>query len=516
MTRLARNLVTAVTAALTTQAVPAWAFDAHVESSAKSAIKKAAASYRATDYASAMLMLAKAVRACGATKCTPVTKAAVLRDLGATQFRSGDKGAASKSFADAIALQPDLAFNPDYDAADLRAAWDAAKGVGDTSESPAEADFTHTPAVEQTTNTPLPVYVESPGSKFARVVVKYKGARMTEWASLELKRVGKGWGGVIPCGQVTAGAMRYWIEGLDQGGEASGTSGDAEHPFKVAVRDEISSEAPHLPNRPPPQQCDEDKETPDQANEEEESHAHVSHVEAPANGDYARWWVGVAGAVDLLTLPAASDACALNASAAPVNSAGYYCTNPDGSDFPSRSSAAQNSSLIRGQAGNVGGGLQAGDVRVMLAIDYAMTPEILVGGRLGYIYNSYTGSAAVTDHHAFGSKAHVEARGTYLFGHEPLRQTGFAPTVFVAVGVSEFDGHSTTVVSQQNAAPVPATQPVNAWLTNGPWFVSIGGGARYQFSSRAAFTGALRVNAAFGGVGALITYGPEIAFQYGF
>ena len=57
---------------------------------------------------------------------------------------------------------------------------------------------------------------------------------------------------------------------------------------------------------------------------------------------------------------------------------------------------------------------------------------------------------------------------------------------------------------------------MNVWLTNGPWFLAVGGGARYQFSPRAAFNGALRVNGAFGGQGALFTFGPEISFQYGF
>jgi hypothetical protein len=43
----------------------------------------------------------------------------------------------------------------------------------------------------------------------------------------------------------------------------------------------------------------------------------------------------------------------------------------------------------------------------------------------------------------------------------------------------------------------------------------LGGGARYQFSTRAAFTGALRLNVAIGN-GALVTYGPEIGLAYGF
>jgi hypothetical protein len=67
-------------------------------------------------------------------------------------------------------------------------------------------------------------------------------------------------------------------------------------------------------------------------------------------------------------------------------------------------------------------------------------------------------------------------RGTYVLGDAPLTHTA-------AVGVAEFDGHATSVVSM-NAAPetVTISQPVNIWRTNGPWFVASGGGIRYQLS----------------------------------
>jgi hypothetical protein len=112
----------------------------------------------------------------------------------------------------------------------------------------------------------------------------------------------------------------------------------------------------------------------------------------------------------------------------------------------------------------------------------------------------------------------VEARGTYVFGDAPLAHEGFAPTVFVAAGAAEFDGHVASIAStsQKATSAPPISQPVDVWLTSGPLFLAVGGGARYQFSPRAAFNAALRVNVAFGGVGALFTYGPEIALQYGF
>jgi hypothetical protein len=346
---------------------------------------------------------------------------------------------------------------------------------------------------------------------------------MNDWARVEMKRVGDGWGAVIPCGAVTAGSMRYWIQGFDADGNAAASSGDAKHPFEVPIRDEITSEAPHLPGRPAPESCEEGEEGEERhVAHEEESTESGGEREKPAvhpSSSYARWWVGVAGAIDFLSLPAANDACTLSASnAAPVNAAGYYCTNPDGSDFPTRADPTQNSTLIPNHAGPVAGGVQPGDLRALLAVDYALSPAILAGARFGYVVNSYpTSGAAVRDHRAFGSNIHVEVRGTYVFGDAPLTHEGFAPTAFVAAGVAEFDGHATSIVQMnQKGSTIPLSQPVNVWHTGGPWFLALGGGARYQLSPRAAFNAAVRVNAAFGGASAVLTFGPEVAFQYGF
>jgi len=239
-------------------------------------------------------------------------------------------------------------------------------------------------------------------------------------------------------------------------------------------------------------------------------------VPAGGGATYARVWVGVSvEAPELLFLPGGNGLCQLTAAALPVNSTGYYCTNPDGTDFPSRSGATQNANLSPdpSQSGHVAAGLRLGDVRAMVLFDYALSPSFLVGARLGYVFNAYPGQAAVTDRRAFGPKIHLEARATYLFGGRPLEHRGYSPMVFAGLGLAEFDGHTAGSVTLANLA---GQQPVNIWLTDGPYFLVVGGGIRYQFSLRTAFTLAVRANVAFGVNGVLPTYGPEIGFQYGF
>jgi hypothetical protein len=505
--------------ALLAIAAPAAAVDKRAEAAANSAIKKASSDYLATNYEAAAARLQKAVRTCGARKCKPGTKAAVLRDLGTMQFRNGDVGAAKKTWGEAFALQADVTLNPDYDTPDLHAAFEEARGTGSPMGEQPSGDFAHTPAGEQKVNTPLPVYVEYPGAgSMVRVVAKYKGAAMNDWGRVDLKKMGSGWGGLIPCSAVTKGVLRYWVQGFDDGGDPVASSGDPKHPFTVPISDDIAGEAPHFPGESPPKTCGEETECPPGlpgcgVDEEEKSEGGASEEAAapPPPGTYAKLWFGLSGMLDFISMPGGDDVCRLNpTNAAPTNAANLYCTNPDGSDFPRRNDKGNQNSLLQpGQGGHIDGGIQPGDVRVMLSFDYALSPAFLVGGRLGYVLNAYTGKAAVTDGRAFGADIDLEARATYLFGKEPLANVGFAPMVFGGGGISEFDGHTTTIVT------LTTQQPVNVWKTSGPLFVDFGAGVRYAFSLRAAFTLAARLNAAFAN-GFVTTYGPELGIQYGF
>jgi hypothetical protein len=521
-----RALVPSVGAiALLLTAPAADAADRRAEATARDALKKAANDYLATDYDAAVDRLNRALQVCGTARCTSQTRATLYRDLGTMQFRNGDFGAARKSWSEALRLQPDLKLNPDYDSADLRAAWREAGAAGAAPQP--TGDFTHTPAAAQKSNTPLPIYVEVPNGSgdIARVVLKYRSASMPDWSRIELKKMGDGWGAEIPCGDVTVGTMRYWVQGFGADGDPVASSGDPKRPYMVPIRNAIKTEAAHFPGKPPPRSCDEGDCPPglpgcapakdkEEEGGEGETESETEKSSAEPEGKYARLWMGASLAIDFISVPQGNDLCKLNSSALPANSGNFYCTNPDGTDFPSHSDGgAQNGSLLPGQAGHVDGGIGVGNVRAMLAVDYAVWPNVLAGLRFGYVFNAYTGSAAVNDGRAFGPNLHIEARGTYVYGRRPLSRAGFAPMGFAGFGVSEFDWHTTSIVAFRGVA---LQTPVNVWYTDAPFFLVLGGGMRYQFSPRAAFTGALRLNITIGGNGVLPTVGPEVGVVYGF
>ena len=314
--------------------------------------------------------------------------------------------------------------------------------------------------------------------------------------------------------------MRYWVQGFDDGGDPVAAPAIPSTHTRWPSRTTSRATRRTCPARPPPRAAAEDTECPPGlpgcAPEEEtkggETEAPEEAAEKPAPGAYVHWWFGLSGALDFLSMPAGNNVCLLNQQAQPANSQGYYCTESRWLGLPGAQRRRRRAErpARQGRAGRQrGGGLQPGNVRIMFAFDYALSPSFLLGARFGYVANAYTGQAAVKDGHAFSADIDFEARATYLFGDRPLANVGFAPDGLPRRRRVEFDGHTTTIVT------LVSQQPANAWITDGPFFVDFGGGARYAFSPRAAFNLALRVNAAVGN-GFLATYGPEVGIQYGF
>jgi hypothetical protein len=530
--KLAVSLALASTCALAART--AHAVDQGAEAAAQDAVDKAAGEYQEKDYATAAARLEAAAQSCDTGGCSPLMKAMVLRDLGSMHLLLGDKGAAYTSFASALALRPDLPANPAYDSPELRRAWEGARAEAARNRAEAQAqaqpqaepsapveqpsgDFAHTPAAAQRVNTPLPVYAEYKGSAaLARVVLKYRGTPSDEWRRIDLVKMGNGWAGAIPCADLVAGTMRYWLQGFDEGGDPMASSGEPTQPYTVPIKSELSGDGPHLPGSPPPRSCAEGGDgsagaTASGPTSSEGSGAHV----AP------RWWFGASFALDLLVMPSGKDLCKLNPNGKPANDSHAYCTDAfDGSDFPTRDSPMTSSALVPGRAGDIDGGLHAGNVRVMLSVDYALLPNLLVGGRLGWAFGAYPGKLASTDGRAFGTDLHIEARATYLLPSIPVPFGDLAPMGFAATGLSEFDGSiKTTATYATPPTDMPQGKYVNVWVTDGPWFLALGGGGRYQIPTSGppvALTAALRLNFVVGQNGLLPTFGPELGAAVGF
>lgn len=245
-------------------AVPAFA-DPKVEKDAQALQKKAVEEdFLNLDYPGAIKKLQGALAKCDGDKCGAPIKAALLRDLGAMQILAGSEGDGRASFGQALALDASLDLDPSYRNPQLAGIWSDAKkkaggGGGGGGGGPApqpSGDFAHTPALEAPVRTPLPVYAEySGGETLARVILKYKAPGMAEWKPVDLPKLDGGFGGLIPCKDVTQGTMSYYIQGFNAANDPVATSGSRNKPYTVPIKAQIGGPAPSLPGQDPPKSC---------------------------------------------------------------------------------------------------------------------------------------------------------------------------------------------------------------------------------------------------------------------
>ena len=519
-----------------------------IEAQARGLQKKAMEDdYLATDFTKALEKLNQAIAKCGTDKCSVQIRATLKRDVGVVQIGGQlDKDKGSANFAEAQALDPSIQLDPDLKTKELEAAWDAAKKPAANAPATGGApsgDFTHTPATEQLVRTPVPVYAEYGGSEtIAKVVVRYKGFGMTEFKSVDAKKMPKGYGALIPCLDVQQGEMLYYIQGFNEEKDVVATGGDRNRPYKVAVkREKIEGEAPHLPGEAAPAQCADTGDCPpdfpgckgggkppekkgkpegEECEEDDECGSKSCKASKCTGEDtekpkFRRIWIGVSAAIDFTLLSSADNVCKLGQDATPINTSGYYCTNPGGTDYPNRgdSKGVENSNIVLNKSDKVSGGTTLGNIRILATFDFALNQNILLGARVGYNLLTYPGTAAVNDGKASSiGFLHLEARGTYLIGKDPLTRAGMAGYVFVGAGYSEFTGKVSVTVVENGSN---ANKAVDAWSTGGPVFASIGGGIRYAISPRAALLGGPRLNFAFGNNFAP-SAGLEAGVQFGF
>ena len=245
----------------------------------------------------------------------------------------------------------------------------------------------------------------------------------------------------------------------------------------------------------------------------------------PKSSSLRRIWVGIEGQLDLYVLKAATDVCLRNSSGAALNTAGYTCVDPGtNAQFPD---GPTNANIQRGQGTpNSGGGLALGNIRVLASFDYALSENALVGLRAGYVART---DPAVGSPGAAFAPLHLEARFTYVFGDHPLSRGVVAFMAFGGLGAGEFDANVPVTVQLSSPAPASICSAgvtngaglqrcsENAWITAGPVFAAVGGGARFRLGDVIAMPIDLKLEGAFGGrAGFLFGLAPELGVQVGF
>jgi len=481
--------------------------------------------YLAANFVEAEKKLRAAISICGASGCMPVVVGRLHRDLGVVLIAGMNRQEDGKQeLAEAIRADPNVMLEKDLTTPEIDQVFKALKTGGLPPPKPTAGgggELVHSPPTEQRTLTAVPIYVELPdGSAAAKVIARYKPSGAPDWKTLELHRMGNGYGGEVPCMDIgsTTGDFLYYVQATDAAGEVVGTSGTRAAPNKVTIKAEpVSGEPPHLPGRAPPSRCREAGDCPPgtpgcggkrlpsgrgwgatcttdrecgsdywckqgtceggvRVETDNEPQASGKYCDSSADCDKGercgagracerapekakKVWLSFNIGQDFSILGAQPNVCGSPTTFAAKQ---YACSDKDNYSY---SGVPFDSAPGTGNA--ISGGVNLATTRFLAGIELLVSDNVTLGARLGYA----RGTAAGRSLAAF----HAEGRVAFWFGREPFSRERVRPFLVVAGGLAEIDDKfGVPIIESDLAHGIYPTQTLTVWRQSGSGFA--GGG----------------------------------------
>jgi len=478
--------------------------------------------------------LRQALAICGQTGCSPSVMAQLHRDLGIVYVGWNRPEEAKVQFAEAVRGDPSTVIPKDLATPDVNLAFaagvqaamggskaPAARAPAAPVEAPpprrraaaaaGEDEINHTPPVEQTILTAVPLYAKMPDDVHpSRVVIRYKPFGALDWKTVDMRKMKSGYGIELPCLEIgsTPGDLKYYIQALGPDGEVIVATGSKSAPLKVPIKTEITDDPPHLPGRRAPAQCTTstvnecppdfpgckatqksavgvcglDSEcqsgsckngrcsdapatrtgTSCETDKECGGPGHVCKAGICAT-NVKKNWFGLVVQQDMVYFPAAKDAC--------LNGTFYTCYDGSGAYYPPNQNATR-----AGVGDEVKAGFGLATSRLLLTYDRLMNDNIQLGGRLGYAWGGGPDgiSASSLRPNSPFVPVHIEARSSLWIGSEPFTKTGVRPYLVAAFGFAQFDAQVGVQIQEglQSGTLI-------AWKRSGLWFASGGLGTMF-------------------------------------
>jgi hypothetical protein len=532
--------------------------------------------YLATNFAEAEKKLRKAIALCAGDACSPKVRARINRDLGVVLVAGLGKPEDGKAaFVEALKADPSIGLEKDLTTPDIDKVFQAAKNGGAAPSAPsnkpaasapaAGGDMTHTPPTEQAILTPVPLYAELPdGVTAVKVIARYKAFGTTEWKTIELRKVGNGYGTEVPCQEIgsTTGDLQYYLQATDANGDVVSTSGSRNAPNKVAIKNELSGEAPHLPGKPPPSQCRDASDCPPglpgcpaakksggkgwgaSCDKDSECSSGLAckngacetgdksggTTETPpgkscetssdcdsgdtCNADKVcegasrvvtkKIWLSFNVQQDIGIVGDQRNVCNTDSSTDQ-----YTCLEEHGLGGETTDIVYGGTPDPNATKGNaINGGMKLATTRILVGLDFLVSNNITLGLRAGYGLNTQTPQEGI----------HGEARFAYWFGKEPFKQKGLRPYVLLLGGYANMDAKfNVPIIESPMTAGTnpgrPPTQTLQVWRKSGPEFAGLGAGAMIPTGPSAGLLIELKFQSSFGNSGLALS--PTVGYAFG-
>lgn len=403
---------------------------------------------------------------------------------------------------------------------------------------PGELDCTVDAGSEIETRRPIPISCSMPEGA-NKAVLAYKEPGAAQFSNIPMSIQEGNAKGAIPCSATKmAGPISFVIVVKDATGGTLGSVGSLEQPAQLNVVQTTLQPPPAFPGEAPPARCAEEVECPpgmpgctraggggwgDACTPAEPckkglfcsegtcENAPTCEVDgdcstgrcsegfcemddgsaSSGSGGYRKMWVGLHFAPDIYLFSSDADVCNIQN----LGNHSYSCYEEDGknplfNDFqPPAGSGRVGVPTLPGGMGKVNGGPKLATMRLLASFDYAITANLMVGGRVGFAFGggpktyNYTNASAQPDTIAAGKSffpVHVEPRLTYHI--VSLGKQGLHPYVHVGGGIAQVDAKMTVQVCNNGNCTDPAQPGVvsakNAVVYKrvGQGFVTLGGG----------------------------------------
>jgi hypothetical protein len=377
----------------------------------------------------------------------------------------------------------------------------AAAGGAEPSEAAGGLSCTPAAGYEIQTRQPIPISCTPPAG-VTKGELNYKSPNGDGFKTVPMKVEGGTLRAQIPCdGVAEAGSLKWYVIAQDAKGDTIDTLGNELGPAEFNVVAQSAQPAPAFPGGQPPARCGAANGTGNEGNEcppgmpgcksgggwgdsctpadkckkglycasgtcenapSCETNADCDSGrctdgfcqmgDSAGAGKYRRLMVGLHFAPDVWITSKTQDVCGHNSALAGT----YSCYQKGTSTIDPSPTGADSMATVDlgapGFAGNINSGMSLATIRLLASLDYALTPNVTVGGRAGFAFRggppSIKYNAGVPEQTTKFFPFHVEARAAYWF--KALSMPGIHPYVHLGGGMAQVDG-KVTVQAYRNA-----------------------------------------------------------------
>ena len=460
-----------------------------------------------TEFDKAEGVLLGTIQACE-DKCSPEVKAKAWMYVGLVRGSGrNDMQGAGQAFGEAFKLDANVKLDEQIATPEVKAAFAQASGAGapaaagEGGADPGEEGMGCTLEVTQVeTRRPIPIACGSQ-AELAGAKLFFKGFAQS-WQSVPMQEVEGEWQGSIPCKATDqTGKLRWYVQGLDENGEAADSNGSEEEPNSIDIVNKTDEAPPAFPDQEPPQrcgaggggacggwgeacgaddccdaglacilgtceasQCESDKDCSEGACVDGKCRR-GGRVTGPSKKN----WLSAHFGLDLAVI-SSDGACTQQA-----RDENFTCFDSDGNAYNGRPNLQA--------AGTIGSGLVLSTMRAMVAYERIFGP-IGIELRAGYAFNGGPDFLP----------AHVELRGKFwVLGEKAFGAPGVRPWVHLGGGLAQVDAtvpvevvdctnETDPTACETNDNPLASggsVEQFDATKALGQSFITAGGGVMY-------------------------------------